>query len=169
MSDTQVDVFEGVETVMVSQPLHGKTEEEITASRMRAAKFCTMFSIPGFNFVNTEVTDGWYDPVNMQARGVVNVPLCYFAKSVESMSKCQLAYFSYGWELARGCRLEHAVAEAYGLVIVEEKSPAGFPLHISRPGPANNPTNRRWYELTEDHAHAHQPKATSRRTCEPES
>lgn len=151
MSDTQVDVFEGVETVMVSQPLHRKTEEEITAARMRAAKFCTLYSIPGFNFINTEVTDGWYDPANMRARGVVNVPLCYFAKSVEAMSKCQLAYFSYGWEHARGCRLEHAVAEAYGLVIVEEKGPNGFPLHVSRPSPDDAKRGRQWFEISEEH------------------
>lgn len=30
-------------------------------------------------------------------------------------------YFCKGWESARGCKLEHAVAEAYGVKIIYEE------------------------------------------------
>jgi len=142
------NIFEGVETMMVSQPLRGKTEDEITADRNRAINFSILY---GFNFINTRNTDDWYDPEAMKGRGVANVPLCFFAKSIESMSKCQLAYFAYGWEFARGCRLEHAVAESYGLVIVEEKGPNGSPLHVSRQGPDDARRGRQWFEISEEY------------------
>ena len=43
------------------------------------------------------------------------IPLCYLAKSLENMSLCHVAYFCNGWENARGCRIEHYAAVAYGL------------------------------------------------------
>ena len=33
----------------------------------------------------------------------------------------EAVYFCKGWENARGCKLEHAVAEAYGLTIIYEE------------------------------------------------
>ena len=53
-------------------------------------------------------------------RGVVQVPLCYLAKSLENMSLCHAAYFAKGWEDARGCRIEHDAAVAYGLEVLYE-------------------------------------------------
>lgn len=40
--------------------------------------------------------------------------------SIENMSLCHAAYFCKGWESARGCRIEHEVAKAYGLKILYE-------------------------------------------------
>ena len=51
----------------------------------------------------------------MEQRGVVQIPLCFLAKSLENMSLCHAAYFCKGWENARGCRIEHDAAVAYGL------------------------------------------------------
>lgn len=35
------------------------------------------------------------------------------------MAKADVVVFAKGWEAARGCRIEHAVAEEYGLTIFE--------------------------------------------------
>ena len=56
----------------------------------------------------------------MGKRGVVQIPLCFLAKSLENMSLCHAAYFCKGWENARGCRIEHEAAKAYGLTIIYE-------------------------------------------------
>lgn len=48
------------------------------------------------------------------------LPLCYLAKSLENMSLCHAAYFCKGWENARGCRIEHDAAVAYGLEVLYE-------------------------------------------------
>ena len=100
---------------MISQPMAGKTDEEIAEARERAkAKLEKM----GYEFVNTLFTDEWYSDEAMRERGVVQVPLCFLAKSLENMSLCHAAYFCKGWEQARGCRIEHDAATAYGLDII---------------------------------------------------
>ena len=103
---------------MLSQPMAGKTEEEIVATRNRAIK---ALEDMGYEVVNTLFTDEWYSSESMKSRGVENIPLCFLAKSIESMSKCHAAYFCSGWEKARGCRCEHDVAVAYGLKIICEE------------------------------------------------
>lgn len=102
---------------MISQPMAGKTDGEIAEARERAkAKLEEM----GYQFVNTLFTDEWYSVEAMRERGVVQVPLCFLAKSLENMSLCHAAYFCKGWEQARGCRIEHDVATAYGLDVIYE-------------------------------------------------
>lgn len=102
---------------MISQPMAGKTDEEIAEARERAkAKLEKM----GYEFVNTLFTDEWYSDEAMRERGVVQVPLCFLAKSLENMSLCHAAYFAKGWEQARGCRIEHDAATAYGLDVIYE-------------------------------------------------
>ena len=102
---------------MLSQPMGGKTEVEITATRDNAMN---ALNAMGFDVVNTLFTDDWYTPESMAERGVVQIPLCFLAKSLESMSLCHAAYFCHGWENARGCRIEHEAAKAYGLQIIYE-------------------------------------------------
>ncbi len=102
---------------MVSQPMSGKTDDEIIATRDRAIAALTE---KGYEIVNTLFTDEWYSRESMEARGVVQIPLCFLAKSLENMANCHAAYFCKGWEQARGCRIEHAAAEAYGLDIIYE-------------------------------------------------
>lgn len=102
---------------MLSQPMAGKTDEEIVATRNRAIK---TLEEQGYSMVNTLFTDEWYSSKNMLKRGVVQIPLCFLAKSLKNMSLCHAVYFCKGWENARGCKIEHAAAEAYGLTILYE-------------------------------------------------
>lgn len=103
---------------MLSQPMAGKTDEEIIVTREKAIAALTE---RGYQVVNTLFTDEWYSAEKMQERGVVQIPLCFLAKSLENMSLCHAAYFCKGWEQTRGCRIEHEAAVAYGLEIIYEK------------------------------------------------
>ena len=103
---------------MLSQPMGGKTEQEITDTRNRAIE---ALKARGYEVVNTLFTDEWYSKEKMQERGVVQIPLCFLAKSLGNMSLCHAAYFCRGWENARGCRIEHDAAKAYGLEIIYEE------------------------------------------------
>lgn len=103
---------------MLSQPMGGKTDEEIIATRERAIK---ALEARGYEIVNTLFKDEWYSHENMKKRGVVQIPLCFLAKSLENMSLCHAVYFCKGWEQARGCRIEHDAAVAYGLDIIYEE------------------------------------------------
>lgn len=102
---------------MLSQPMSGKTEAEIVETRERAMEALRRM---GYEVINTLFTDEWYSVENMKARGVVQIPLCFLAKSLENMSLCDAAYFCHGWKKARGCRIEHEAAVAYGLTVIYE-------------------------------------------------
>lgn len=103
---------------MISQPMAGKTEKEIVETRENAITF---LKERGYDIVNTLFTDDWYSDKAMQERGVVQIPLCFLAKSLENMSKCHVAYFCKGWQTTRGCRIEHEAAKAYGIAIIYEE------------------------------------------------
>ena len=103
---------------MISQPMAGKTDAEIVETRKKAiAKLKSL----GYEVINTLFTDEWYGKKAIEERGVVQVPLCFLAKSLENMSLCHAAYFAKGWENARGCRIEHDAAVAYGVKILYEE------------------------------------------------
>ncbi len=102
---------------MLSQPMAGRTDAEIVAAREKAVK---ALEAQGYEIVNTLFTDEWYSKEKMAERGVVQIPLCFLAKSLENMSRCHAAYFCKGWQEARGCRIEHEAAVAYGLEIIYE-------------------------------------------------
>lgn len=103
---------------MLSQPMAGKTQGEINETREKAIQALTGM---GYETVNTLFTDNWYSKESMEKRGVVQIPLCFLAKSLENMSLCHAAYFCKGWENARGCKIEHDAAVAYGLKIIYEE------------------------------------------------
>ena len=103
---------------MLSQPMAGKTDEEIVTTREKAVE---ALKEKGYEIANTLFTDEWYSKEAMEKRGVVQRPLCFLAKSLENMSLCHAAYFCKGWEKARGCRIEHEAAVAYGLDILYEE------------------------------------------------
>ena len=108
---------ENLKKAMLSQPMAGKSNEEIIVTREKAIK---VLKEKGFEIVNTLFTDEWYSKEKMAERGVVQIPLCFLAKSLENMSLCHAVYFCKGWENARGCKIEHEAAKAYGLEIIYE-------------------------------------------------
>lgn len=87
-----------VKKAMISQPMAGKTGEQIVAACEKAVA-CLGAMV--YEVVNTLFTDEWYSDEAMEGRGVVQVPLCFLAKSLENMSKCHAA-FCKGWEKAVG-------------------------------------------------------------------
>lgn len=103
---------------MISQPMAEKTDEEIVNTREKVAEY---LRDRGYEVVNTLFTDEWYSRDKMEEREIVQIPLCFLAKSLENMSLCHAVYFCKGWENARGCRIEHDTAVAYGLDIIYEE------------------------------------------------
>lgn len=94
--------------VMISQPMRGKTEEQIRKERESVV---AELEAKGYEVVDTIFADS---PEEAQ-----NAPLFYLAKSIEAMSKVDAIVFMDGYMDARGCRIEHAIAIEYGLFIKE--------------------------------------------------
>ena len=57
---------------MLSQPMAGKSEEEIKVTREKVIK---ALEAKGYEVVNTLFTDEWYNNEHMKERGVVQIPL----------------------------------------------------------------------------------------------
>ena len=94
--------------IMISQPMNGKTNEQIRAEREELVKRLTE--------EGHEVLDTVFD----EAPKGIDEPIFYLAKSIEFIGKVDAVYFMKGWEFARGCRIEHEVAVQYGKKIFYE-------------------------------------------------
>ena len=95
-------------TLMISQPMKGKTTEQIKAER---AELVAALEAQGHTVIDTVIAS---EPPKDGA-----VSLWYLAKSLELMSQCDGVVFMPGWEDARGCRIEHDAAVQYGLFVQE--------------------------------------------------
>ena len=59
-----------------------------------------------------EIIDSYFEDYN-PAGG--SIPLKYLSKSVELLADADVAYFCFGWDTARGCKIEHQCAVEYGI------------------------------------------------------
>ena len=105
-------------TAMISQPMHGKTFEEIVATRNMALD---KLHFRSYEVVNTLFTEEYHSWDLAKNGKLSNRPLFWLAKSLEAMSRCDAVYFCKGWENYRGCKIEHDAAVAYGLEIIYEE------------------------------------------------
>ena len=96
--------------LFISQPMRGKTDEEILAVREKAIQ-----SAENFLGEKVEVIDSFFQCAPVDAR-----PLWYLAKSLELLSTADVAYFAKGWDEYRGCKIEHTCALEYGIDIIED-------------------------------------------------
>lgn len=101
----------------ISQPMRGKSEEEIRQTRERAT---AVLEAAGYTVVDSFFSDEWHSSETLEKHGVQNIPLFFLAKSLAAMSMCDTAYFCKDWDAARGCRVEHEVAGVYGLTMLYE-------------------------------------------------
>lgn len=98
--------------LFISQPMRGKTDEEILAEREKAINFFKAI----FEGEEIEVIDSFFQEAPHDAN-----PLWYLAKSLELLSTADIAYFVKGWEEARGCKIEHQCALEYGIDTIEQE------------------------------------------------
>ncbi len=96
--------------LFISQPMRGKTDEEILAVRKKAIS-----SAERFLGEEVEVIDSFFQSAPADAK-----PLWFLGKSLELLSTADVAYFAKGWEDARGCRIENTCAIEYGIDVIED-------------------------------------------------
>lgn len=96
--------------LFISQPMRGKTDEEILAERKKAIESAERnLGEP------VEVIDSFFQNAPADAR-----PLWFLGKSLELLSTADIACFAKGWEDARGCRIENQCAIEYGIEVIED-------------------------------------------------
>ena len=92
--------------IMISQPMRGKTEEQIRSEREELVR--------QLEKQGHEVIDTVLDISENKS------PIYYLAKSIELLDKADAVVFMPGWQQARGCKIEHEVAVEYGKKVFYE-------------------------------------------------
>lgn len=85
--------------IMISQPMRGKTNEQIRAER---AELILKLEAEGHEVIDTvlDISEN-------------KSPLFYLSKSIELLDKADAVVFMPGWQQARGCRIEETCAKEY--------------------------------------------------------
>ena len=96
--------------LFISQPMGGKTEEEILAVREKAIESAKLVLNDDVEVIESYLED--YNP----DKGCV--PLKYLAKSLDLLAEADVVYFAKGWMHARGCRIEHQCTIEYGITTI---------------------------------------------------
>lgn len=95
--------------LFISQPMKGKTNEEIEAERAKAVEEAKVVLND-----DVEVIDSFFKDAPVDAR-----PLWFLGKSIELLSVADAAYFAKDWDKYRGCKIEHSCAVEYGIKVIE--------------------------------------------------
>lgn len=96
--------------LFISQPMKDKTDKEILKVRNEAIK-----SAENYLGEKVEAIDSFFQNAPAEAK-----PLWFLAKSLELLSTADVAYFTKGWETARGCKIENQCAIEYGIDVIED-------------------------------------------------
>lgn len=92
--------------VMISQPMKGKTNEQIKSEREQLVKEIEN---------NGDIV---LDTVFDESPKDVDEAIWCLSKSIEYLAKADKIIFMNGWEKARGCKIEFEIAKEYGKTIV---------------------------------------------------
>lgn len=96
--------------LFISQPMRGKTDEEILAVRKKAIE-----SAKKLVGEPVEVIDSFFQAAPADAK-----PLWFLGKSLELLTTADVAYFAKGWDEARDCKIENTCAIEYGITVIED-------------------------------------------------
>lgn len=89
--------------IMISQPMRGKTNEQILEERKAIIKAI-------------EDADGEYVDSILDLKENKK-PLDYLIESLKKLNESDVIWFMPGWEKSRGCRIEFEIAKSYGKFI----------------------------------------------------
>lgn len=96
--------------LFISQPMKGKTDEEILTERRKAIRSAERQLGEAI-----EVIDSFFQSAPADAK-----PLWFLGKSLELLAGADIAYFAKGWQEARGCKIENICAIEYGIAVIED-------------------------------------------------
>lgn len=97
--------------LFISQPMRGKTDEEILAVRETA-----IASAKRELGDDIEVIDSFFQNIPE----VENKPLWCLGESLKLMAEADVVYFCKDWEKYRGCKIENICAVEYGIPLIIE-------------------------------------------------
>ena len=94
--------------LFISQPMRGKSDEQIKAEREKAIADAQSMCGEQLEPIDSFFTD--HNPSN---------PLFSLGRSILKMGEADIVYFAPGWSAMRGCQCEHYIAMKYGLEYID--------------------------------------------------
>lgn len=98
--------------VFISQPMNGKTIDEIREERLIAMEeLMNKFPNEEFQIIDTIVPDIGLKPESRDR-------IFLLGRSIQLLADADLVYLAKGWQDSNGCMVEYEVAKRYGMKII---------------------------------------------------
>lgn len=97
--------------VFISQPMKNRNEKDIKSERKSVMSYIKKL----YKDENVKEINSFFE-MDVQSK---NVSLRMLGMSLELLAEADIAVFVDGWSLARGCKIEHDAAKAYGIKILD--------------------------------------------------
>lgn len=107
--------------VFISQPMTGKSEEEILATRQKAIdEIHQLASKDGveINIIASYIDDATRKHFKKYVSDDINWDIFWLSQSLERLAMADTIWLCDGWEYSKGCNIEFACAIQYGLGIM---------------------------------------------------
>ena len=107
--------------IFISQPMTGKSEEEILATRQKEIdKIHQLFDADGeqVNIIDSYIDDATRKHFEEHVSDDINWDIFWLSQSLQKLALADTIWLCEGWEHSKGCNIEHECAIQYGLDIV---------------------------------------------------
>ena len=111
--------------VFISQPMPGKSEEEILATRQEAIdKIHQLFDADGveINIIASYIDDATRKHFKEHVSDDINWDIFWLSQSLERLAMADMIWLCDGWEYSNGCNIELECATRYGISIMYPES-----------------------------------------------
>ena len=111
--------------IFISQPMTGKSEEEILATRQREIeKIHQRFDADGveINIIASYIDDATRKHYKEHVSDDINWDIFWLSQSLERLAMADIIWLCDGWEYSNGCNIELECATRYGVGIMYPES-----------------------------------------------
>lgn len=107
--------------IFISQPMTGKSEEEILATRQKEIeKIHQLFDADGveINIIDSYIDDATRKCFEEHIGDGINWDIHWLSQSLKMLAMADIIWLCEGWEYSKGCNIELECAIQYGLSIM---------------------------------------------------
>lgn len=108
---TESQINEKPTRVFISLPMNGKTDQEVKEERDKA-----IVEIKKLCGENIEILDTYISETYPEG---TKAAVWYLGRSIQILSKADVAYFAENWSKYRGCIIEHQICLKYDIEIIK--------------------------------------------------
>ena len=107
--------------IFISQPMTGKSEEEILATRQKAIDEIHQLASKDseqVNIIDSYIDDATRNEFQGRMGDAINWDIYWLSQSLQKLAMADTIWLCEGWEYSKGCNVELECAISYGLDIV---------------------------------------------------